>query len=56
MEKKRTEKRTDKRAEKEMNRTEFAEEYNINTEKTNKTNKTNKQKEESFSKLFLYEH
>ena len=42
MEKKRTEKRTDKRGEKEMNRTEFAEEYNLNTEKTNKTNKTNK--------------
>ena len=42
-------KRTDKKAEKDMKRTEFAQEYNFNTdkqncrktEKTNKTNKTN---------------
>ena len=44
---KRTDKRTEKRAEKDMKRTEFAQEYNFNTDKqsttnSDKTNKTNR--------------
>ena len=41
---KRTHKRTEKRAEKDMKRTEFAQEYNFNTDKqsTTKSDKTNK--------------
>ena len=38
---KKSEKRTDKRAEKEMNRTEFAQEYNLNTEKINVSSNSN---------------